>query len=389
MTASRPSLFYSKIFYFCFYAGAAALLPFLVLFYNKLGLSGRQIGVLASIPPMLLLISAPLWGVLADTFRRHKFIMSITTAGTIILAFVISQTTTFILLVPIVAVYALFAAPIIPLMDDTVLTLLADWKNQYGRQRVWGAIGWGLSAPIIGYLIERNDLQWAFLGYAGFMFIGLLILQKITFPRVDTKEPFWHGVRVFLSNRTWLLFLFLVFAGGAGQAVIFNYLFLYMNDMGASKTMMGFALTFATISELPVFFFSNRLLSRWSAKSLFVFATAVYIIRAMALSFVTVPWIILITQLFHGLTFSVMWVAGVAYANEIAPPGYGAIAQGLLSGVFMGVATASGTLLGGILYQDFGGAIMYRTIAIGVAVSMFIYLIFSWWFKQRERLTSL
>jgi len=77
-----------------------------------------------------------------------------------------------------------------------------------------------------------------------------------------------------------------------------------------------------------------------------------------------------------------MWVAGVSYADEIAPPGLGATAQGLLSGVFMGISAATGAILGGILYQDFGGAIMYRTMAIAVAVSILIFFAAQWKFNQ-------
>jgi PPP family 3-phenylpropionic acid transporter len=270
-------------------------------------------------------------------------------------------------------VYALFASPIIPLADNAVMALLAERKDQYGRQRIWGAVGWGIAAPLVGQLIDTRGLQWSFWGYAAIMFVGLLIVQQIPVSQASQPVPFWRGARTLLSNRSWLLFLLLVFFGGAGQAGIHNYLFLYMNELGASKTMMGLALTVATISELPMFFFADRLLARWSAKGLFIFGTMMYVVRAMALSFIQVPWIILITQLFHGLTFSAMWVAGVSYADEIAPPGLGATAQGLLSGVFMGISAATGAILGGILYQDFGGAIMYRTMAIVVAVSILIF----------------
>jgi PPP family 3-phenylpropionic acid transporter len=384
MTANQPSLAWSKAFYFCFYAAAAALLPFLALHYENLGLSGRQIGFLAGISPLVTLAGAPLWGGLADASHRHKTILSVAIAGAISLALVISRITVFALFIPVVIIYALFASPIIPLADNAVMTLLAEQKDQYGRQRIWGAVGWGLAAPLIGALIETSGLHWAFWGYTGIMLIGLLVVQKIPFRQVSTQVPFWRGARTLLSNRSWLLFLFLVLAGGAGQSIIHNFLFLYMNDLGASKTMMGFALTVATLSELPIFFFSGRLLTRWSAKGLFVFATAVYVIRATALSYVAVPWMILVTQLFHGLTFSAMWVAGVSYADEIAPPGLGATAQGLFSGVFMGIATAIGAFLGGVLYQDFGGAIMYRTMSIVVAISMFIFLFISWWFNKRE-----
>ena len=384
MIASHPSLVWSKIFYFCFFAAAAALLPFLAIYYEYLGLSGRQIGFLAGIPPLINLAGAPLWGMLADASDRHKTILSIAIIGAITLSLVLSQLTAFALLIPVVAVYALFASPIVSLTDNAVMALLAEHKDQYGRQRIWGAVGWGLAAPVIGQLIETSGLHWAFWGYAGIMLIGLLVVQRIPFRPVSAQGPIWQGARRLLSNRSWLLFLFLAVAGGAGQAIIHNFLFLYMNDLGASKTMMGFSLTVATLSELPIFFYSGRLLTRWSAKGLFVFATGVYVVRAMAVSYVTIPWMILVTQLLHGLTFSAMWVAGVSYADEIAPPGLGATAQGLFAGVFMGIATAIGAFLGGELYQDFGGAIMYRIMAVAVSVSVFIFLFLSWWFNRKE-----
>ena len=93
------------------------------------------------------------------------------------------------------------------------------------------------------------------------------------------------------------------------------------------------------------------------------------------MSFINIPWLLLITQLFHGLTFSAMWVAGVSYANQSAPPGLGATAQGLFNGVYMGIGSATGAMIGGILYQEFGGAIMYRYMSIFVTASVILFLI--------------
>ena len=382
MGTNQTALFWSKAFYFCFYAAAAALLPFLALYYESQGLSGRQIGFLTGISPLVGLIAAPLWSALADFFRRHKAIWMISITGAITMALVLSQVSFFLYLIPVVILFAFFASPIVPLADNAVMALLVGRKDQYGRQRIWGAIGWGVAAPLIGQLIETSGLQWSFWGYAIIMFISLLIVQRIPLNQVSQQVPFWRGARSLLSNRSWLLFLFLVFVGGAGQAVIHNYLFLYMNEMGASKTLMGLALTVATISELPMFFFADRLLVRWSARGLFVFGTIMYVFRAILLSLINMPQLILLTQLFHGLTFTAMWVAGVSYADEIAPSGLGATAQGLFNGIFMGIASATGAMVGGILYQDYGGAIMYRTMSIVVAISVLIFLGAQWKFNQ-------
>jgi predicted MFS family arabinose efflux permease len=54
----------------------------------------------------------------------------------------------------------------------------------------------------------------------------------------------------------------------------------------------------------------------------------------------------------------------------------------MLSGVFMGISAATGAMLGGIFYQDFGGAIMYRTMAFAVAISVLIFFAAQWKFNQ-------
>ena len=74
MVKSTNPLFWAKAFYFCFYAAGAALMPFLVLYYESLGLTGRQIGFLAGISPLIALVGGPLWGALADMTNRHKLI---------------------------------------------------------------------------------------------------------------------------------------------------------------------------------------------------------------------------------------------------------------------------------------------------------------------------
>ena len=61
-----------KAAYFFYYAATASLLPFIALYYAQVGLSAAQIGLLSGILPLVTLVSAPLWGALADAFRRPR-----------------------------------------------------------------------------------------------------------------------------------------------------------------------------------------------------------------------------------------------------------------------------------------------------------------------------
>lgn len=371
----RMSFFWKpSLYYFLFYAAAASLSPFLVLYYQSLGLDGHQIGVLAAIPSIVMIFSALLWTGTADAHHQHRLLFMLATSGAIGSVFVIKALHAFSLLIPAVIFYAFFFSAIMPFMDSAVIAMLGEQKSQYGKLRLWGAVGWGLAAPLTGTLIEQGGIQWLFWIFAIIMFMALLVGMQLPLSLGHAGEPFWRGIRKFVHPRV-LRFLALTFVGGLCLSALSNFLFLYMETLGASKTLMGFALTAATLSELPMFFFADRLLRRWGGRGLLIFAMSAYIIRSLSYSFVITAWPVLLIQLLHGSTFSLMWVAAVSYASEIAPPGLGATAQGMVSTILFGFGSATGAVLGGFLYQDLGGAWMFRSMAGIALLSLILFLV--------------
>lgn len=359
-----------KIFYFCYFGAGAALMPFLVLYYEQLHLSGDQIAVLAALPPLITLFAASLWGGLADATRQHSRLLVIAMICTISLVLLLSRMTSFGLLVGVIALYAFCGAPIMPLADNATLTLLRDQKHLYGRLRLWGAVGWGVTAPLVGQLAERFGAGWSFYAYALLMAGGLVVAVRLPVAEATLGQPFWRGFARLLSDRRWFFFLAAIYITGVGSGVVNSYLFLYMERLGATRTLMGLSLSIATVSELIVFALSDRLLARWGVRRLLVVAFGAVIVRLLAYALIQSPWLVLPVQLLHGLTFSVLWIAGVAYADRIAPQGMGATAQGLFSGVSMGVASATGAFVGGLLYGRIGFATTFGILGLGILISL-------------------
>ena len=145
----------------------------------------------------------------------------------IVIAFALSNASAFLWLIPLIVLLAFFIAPIMPIVDNSVMELLADHKDQYGKLRLWGAIGWGVVALIIGWLIERSSLSWAFYGYMILMSAGLFVAWKLTVSQAGIGTKIWTGLRSLLASPSWSLFLFTVFVFGIGSSVIQNFLFLY------------------------------------------------------------------------------------------------------------------------------------------------------------------
>ena len=66
---------------------------------------------------------------------------------------------------------------------------------------------------------------------------------------------------------------------------------------------------------------------------------------------------------------------GVAYADALAPAGMGATAQGIFVAVIFGFGTATGALLGGLLYDTVGGAAMFAVAGFVVLAGLLYYAV--------------
>lgn len=362
-----------KAFYFFYYAAAASLIPFLTLYYQGLGLSGSEIGFLTGIAPLITLVGASAWGALADVTRQHRSLLFVALAGTWLSVLLLSQVDTFSLLIPAVAAYAFFVAPIVPLVDNTVMTLLGKQKREYGRQRVWGAYGWGSAAAFVGWLLQLTGLDWIFYTYLALLLVLGTVAVRLPIQSVDVNTRFWAGLRLWLTNRKWLLFLVVALVEGMSLGIFLNYLFLYLEQLGASRFIMGLSLTAATLSEIPIFLNSRKLL-RWGAPFLMAVSLAIMVIRAFAYANMTTPWQVLIISLLHGPTFSAMWAAGVAYADENAAPGFGATAQGVFSGTVLGLGSALGAFMGGYFYDRSGTVAAFQWAGWASLAALVIFI---------------
>lgn len=364
------------LFYVFYFAAASGLYPFIALYYHDIGLSGTWIGLLTGLVPMIALIGAPFWTGLADASHRHKLILNITLAATIVSALLIPASESYVLLVLVVLVYWFCVAPIPSMGDSATLSMLGDQRRMYGRIRIGGSIGWGLMAYGAGVLVDQNGIGSIFGIYAIGMLLTLFVSQGLTFEKAKKQESFWHDVGKLLTNRRWLLFLGMAFVSGIGLASISIYQFVYMAEIGASGRLMGLSLTIATLSELPVMYFGHLLLKRFKAHGLLMLGMVAIGIRALLYAAFNHPNAILLFQLLHGLTFPAIWIAGVSYAHQSAPGGLIATAQGLFGSMLMGFGSGAGGFLGGILIERLGGRGMYLVFGVLVLISLILFRLF-------------
>ena len=359
-------------FYFLYFAAVSSLLPFLVLFYQGLGFSGAQIGLLTGIPPLITLLASPFWTGLADSRHWHKFVMGLGITLTVLAILLLPTVSGFFVVFGLIVLFNTFISPVPSLADSATINMLGEERAMYGRIRLGGTIGWGVFAPIAGALVDNYGLKIGFWSFSVLMLMNLFVSQKFVHGSHEQTESNKGGIRVLLTSRRWIHFLFIAFLGGIGAFSAASYLFPYMAEMGASESMMGIASAAATLTEIPIFFFGNRLVKKFGSYRLLMLALVMFGIRAMLYGVVSTPFLVLIVQLFGGTIFPILWVAGVSYADENAPGNLKSSAQGLFGAMMFGFGSAVTGFAGGLLLESIGGRGMFLVFGVVIFIGILI-----------------
>ena len=360
-------------FNFVYFAAFASLMPFIVLYYQELDFSGAQISLLTGLPPLVTLFFSPFWTNLADSTGRHKQIMSAGIITTMAVAALFPFLQSFALVLLFILSLNIFIAPLTSFADSATMTMLAGEKEMYGRIRLGGTLGWGLAAPVAGALIKVYGLDVTFWICASMLLIGLFVSQGFSFSKHEPTVA-KGGILELLSKRHWILFLILAFFGGIAFASTAAFFSPYMIELGGDEFHVGIALLVATLTEIPVFFFGDRLLKKFGSKGLLFLALLITGVRSLLFAVSNAPIFAILAQLLNGFTFPAMWIAGVSYADENAPDGLKSTAQGLFGAMTFGFGSAVGGLIGGILLEGRGGRALFMVygliVLLGIGVIM-------------------
>ena len=140
-------------------------------------------------------------------------------------------------------------------------------------------------------------------------------------PEENANESFLKSAALLIPDCGYLFFLFVSIVAGFGATGLQSLMLIFLSDLGAPDVLAGIALSVATLSELPIFWFSGAMISEFGAPSLLCASMAAFTVRSILVSFLVNPWLVLPLQLLHGFTFAGAWTAGVALAKQNSPMG--------------------------------------------------------------------
>jgi PPP family 3-phenylpropionic acid transporter len=367
-----------RALYFGYYAQQAILLPYLPLYFLGKEFDSVQIGILLTAGTFVAVFIQPVWGYISDRFQTVKALIVILWCGTIITSVGLFTANGFSATLIFVVVLYIFLIPSAPLLDSIAIKAAESTGANYGSFRLWGSIGFTLMALISGFILRLvggvENIQYIYWTVWIIPFL-LLIFLKDQKSEVTTRVTL-QAVLTLIKNYPLLWFMLIVFIIMIPHRMNDSLLGVYMQDIGASAQMIGLAWAIAAGSEIPVFILIYRFMHRYHELSLLFIVSCIYSVRWLVYAFTDNPFIILILQASHSITFAVFWIVAVQYVDRLVPPHLRSTGQSLLSAVFLGLAGLVGGLAGGWLYDEAGGMAMYM-FAVGLAVLSSMLLLFT------------
>ena len=451
----NKNLLVLKLYYFFTFSGKACIEPFFPVFLRHVGMSAQQTGVIIGLQPVARLLGAPIFGTLADKYRKHRIVMLIMLIVSTTLRFSLvfirpdeesslrrnlcgnssfwntsgmknstghmwpcgntrncslfavdrncenhsvlntsenadnaenggNNNNTFVFLIILVFVFSLFDN-FNSLADAATVKYLADIDRgaEYGKQRLWGAVGWGSIAIISGFTIDQsahhsNQSQF-FIAFCGFLLFSILAIITVfklplEFLEGKSKPNIFQNVCTILSDCRIVTFLIAILVMGICMTTIGAFLFWFLQGLNGSHLLMGLSLCMTCVAEVPIMFYSGGLI-KWIGHHGVLYLTLVcYTVRYLLYSFIHNAWYVLAIEPLHGVTFGAMWAATTSYAGEISPEGLRATMMGLVTATHFGLGKLIAGLGGGAVYSEYGPRVLFRSLAVISTVTCIFFV---------------
>lgn len=374
---TAPSrLWAAKLYYLIFFTAIGAIAPFFNIYLEIQGLSGTQIGLIGSLPPIMALLANPFWGAVADRWQIHQKVLAICTLGAGLISFPFLWVSGFWPILILVVVMVFFRAPAPALVDSAVMDIVGRTGASYGRQRLFGSIGFVAASYGLGQVVTAGNLDVIFWIHGLLLATGCTLLAFfLPIQRLSQRMNLFAGLKLMHKQAGYSSFLAMNVLMGAGAASFISFIGLRILALGGTEAQVGMAYALNSITEIPVLFAGAAVLARFRSSHLIVVGllgfAAVYCFMALATSPI---WILAGSPLL-GLLYGGFWLAVVTYASKSAPVGMSATGQALVSAAQAGLGWALGSIAGGMLWDGLGGSAVFFAAGGAMVAAAAVYAI--------------
>lgn len=327
-----------------------------------------EMGLLLSLPSMMIMVTAPIWGMIADWIGNWTFVLRTATLmgliGLTMLWGLDSHWSMWGMLL-----YSIGWAPIGPIIDALALEELEHPSvahRSYGGLRLWGSIGYMAGVLSVGITQLFLPVSALFFGLCS-SGVFLLVAFLLPAPKRLPQTPGRKALKMLFGNFELLWILICAGLHFSVHLANSNFLLKHLQYRHLDDIWASISISIGVIVEVVVLLYGKRLLNHYSPIWLFRVAVLLAIPRWIVMATSTDPWFLTAAQASHGITFGLFWIAAVQLVKIQTPPTLAATGQSLLGAAVGGVGATVGIYCASLIVQHYNTEMFYWA-AVGVAL---------------------
>lgn len=376
-----------RIGYFLVFCCTGAWLPKLYDYCVYKQLSSTQSAFILSITPIMMFAVQPVYGFLADKLGHKKTLLLSTFLAAISYTGYLFNLG-FAGLVAVTVVMSLFYNTIQPVLDSMALQVAKNnTKFSYGTLRFYGAAGFAFTTIITGQVIDAVDITVIFIVSSVTMLLAFVccffLSDELHEKNTDSAYGNVWGV---IKNRSLLFLLFCVFLVSMGATAIWNFYSTYLKENGGTDSLVGYGLSFQGLCELPIFYFSARIILKLGLKTTLLITVMATVVRMVLYYFIKTPLATLPVELLHGFSWSLFWVVCVEYVNKLVDEHWLATGQSLLYAAYFGVGAIAGNYWASYFIDK--GMNVANVFLLNAGVVFIVVLLLLFFMKDKKEKTA-
>ena len=374
-----------QIFSGIFYFHLSTTSRFLTSFQVSLGLSSSSIGVILGSMRLMTSLASPMISSFSDSRKVHRTVMLCQTffrqlPFLVLWALHAFDKVSFLELAILVSLSTLTGAGIGAISDSLILASLSD-KVMYGRVRMWGALCYGLGNFLVGLSVHFTGNYYPMFACSlGSFALCVIVIYTVLPAYTNSIKPrhaitFKSVAKVLTDSWSTMAFFTHAIVFGAAMALIESLLFVAMARAmrGSSSLIMGASVLLGIAFELPLLHLAPFFLRTLGTKKMILLASCAWMVRATGYFFFSSAWVVLVLELFQGISFGLYRSASVQICVEHSPVGMECTVLALLDATYGGIGVAAGSIGGGYLFEWIGPK--YTYLAFIVLVGLFTALL--------------
>ncbi|XP_055930126.1 major facilitator superfamily domain-containing protein 6-like isoform X2 [Argiope bruennichi] len=257
---------------------------------------------------------------------------------------------------------------------------------EFGRQRLYGAIGWGLMSPVGGLLNDyTNDFTAAWILMTAMSLVSLLNILRLDLVKPKFSKNLLKDIGAVLKSKEFLAFKLCVLLNGIGTGVLWFYLVWYLTTIGGSRFLCGMVqFVQCFVGEIPFMFFSGWVIKKIGHFNVLTLALMSYCIRFFWYSHLSNPWLILPAEVLHGFTYGIFYTSVTSYAKLSAKPGTEATTQAVLFTAHEGLGAGIGCIVAGLGFDNLGGHTTFFYLSVFAGFGMVLSIILHFFIRRQK-----